>query len=678
MKNIVLCFTCAVLAILTGCSYYAGTAPKFTFGPAPGGQAPATVTFIDTSREHTTSRLWNPGDINTHTGAALTTNTPSGVVVHTYANAGIYLATLTHSGPSNPRTTSNYVLVTSGNIPGGFTNAYGVFGGSNIVVSPASAVGIFYEGDSVTISNSLGTTIEVYDYHFRNVTNATPPAILTGLGLGHYFVQVDGNNGGLGDRAQFSVLPRGYTNSPRSDVGMTPPGYSYEQARMVRLAPGFTRLQQNWNQITTNGTTFDFSFWDHFAQQNSNVPVKVMNVILGHDDARPAVCNSCGIAPTTDNTNSISFWLTDISVLFSNLALHYTNSFVYEPINEPSTSAIVFTNPADGWTDPYWSSAGAVLPAAMAVSAAVHVIKFVCPDCQVWGPAALQIYGWQSEIFTNSYVPPYYAGLDALTYHLGNTYGPVDAFDSYSNRMDSATQIPLDAATKQVNVLYPGKPMVITEAYPSAPDDLGKINPWYLEGQWNRNRYFGGYSSRDIPQLAWDWRLLTARFWKSIIINKAAHCEGILFFCGIMDQDAFNAWSLTSPANCDYSGWDINGGDWDWTGCGPRPTVDGQAMLSWWLNGGTAITNWLSGTPVTRVTPTGILSNGCVPGLHFWEFQFADGATNTFIWADESYSFAANFGVGLTDVYSNQWTGSIGSEPVIAWGWPKPRPRAAE
>ena len=55
--------------------------------------------------------------------------------------------------------------------------------------------------------------------------------------------------------------------------------------------------------------------------------------------------------------------------------------------------------------------------------------------------------------------------------------------------------------------------------------------------------------------------------------------------------------------------------------------------------------------------------------MHFWEFKFRDGTVNTFIWADEGYSFTTNFGVGLTDIYSNSWAGSIGSEPVIAWGW---------
>jgi len=47
-------------------------------------------------------------------------------------------------------------------------------------------------------------------------------------------------------------------------------------------------------------------------------------------------------------------------------------------------------------------------------------------------------------------------------------------------------------------------------------------------------------------------------------------------------------------------------------------------------------------------------------------------STNTIVWADEQITVSTNFGVGLTDIWSNQWTGPIGIEPVIAWGWHGP------
>jgi len=94
-------------------------------------------------------------------------------------------------------------------------------------------------------------------------------------------------------------------------------------------------------------------------------------------------------------------------------------------------------------------------------------------------------------------------------------------------------------------------------------------------------------------------------------------------------------------------------------------------MISWWLTDATLVTNWLSGTPLTVVDPLGGHTNG-TPGLHFWAWQFADKSTNTFVWADEQITVTTNFGVGLTDIFSNQWSGPIGIEPVIAWGWHGP------
>jgi hypothetical protein len=69
-----------------------------------------------------------------------------------------------------------------------FTNLYGLYGTNFIAIAPWTAQGIYYEGDTVTISNSVGTTIEIYDYHCNHVTNLAPPAIVSGLTPNHYFV----------------------------------------------------------------------------------------------------------------------------------------------------------------------------------------------------------------------------------------------------------------------------------------------------------------------------------------------------------------------------------------------------------------------------------------------------------------------------------------------------------
>jgi hypothetical protein len=66
------------------------------------------------------------------------------------------------------------------------------------------------------------------------------------------------------------------------------------------------------------------------------------------------------------------------------------------------------------------------------------------------------------------------------------------------------------------------------------------------------------------------------------------------------------------------------------------------------------VTNWVSGD------------------FHFAESVWSNGKTNTFVWATEGTSVTTNLGVSVTDVWSNQWTGAIGEEPVIAWGWAEP------
>jgi hypothetical protein len=88
------------------------------------------------------------------------------------------------------------------------------------------------------------------------------------------------------------------------------------------------------------------------------------------------------------------------------------------------------------------------------------------------------------------------------------------------------------------------------------------------------------------------------------------------------------------------------------------------------LTGGASLTNWLSGTTITVTNPAGGYTG--TAGLHFWTWQFAGGSTNTFVWADEQITVTTNFGVGLTDIFSNEWTGPIGIEPVIAWDWHGP------
>jgi hypothetical protein len=154
------------------------------------------------------------------------------------------------------------------------------------------------------------------------------------------------------------------------------------------------------------------------------------------------------------------------------------------------------------------------------------------------------------------------------------------------------------------------------------------------------------------------WYDLSTRYWKSIVMWSAGGVTKLL------------PWLGTSNQQEDYEGWSGDNSHWT-NGFGPNPTISGNAILGWWLNEAVPLTNWLSGSRETWANPRGGRTGG-VPGLHFFEFRFANGTTNTFVWADEDTQITTNFGVGLTDIFSNSWTDAIGKEPVIAWGWPKP------
>lgn len=574
------------------------------------------------------------------------------------------------------------IVRTQGQTFGAFTNRYGPYGTNFITIAPWTSQGIFYQGDPVTISNRIGTTVEVYDFHGNSVTNAAPPVTLTNLKLGHYFIQVNGTHRGFGDRSQFSVWPKGYTNYPHADLGEGLAFTFAESNRWVRMAPGFSAKGYSWSVICSNsagtndwtavdqflhgGPPFYYGRWADGNLSNSNsgsgvtsVPnppasVKVLDIASDHMNriTNPATIFS---SPPVDETNTLNSWVQDVATIYSNAAVRYGNGFIYEILNEPNYANLIFS--AD--QDPY--NSGATYPASLAVSAAVQAIRFVCPTCQTWGPAVNPLKG-NLSFFTNSYVGASYTNVDAISFHAGDmVYGPIDVTLAYTNAKSGGIQWPTDSNDEFVAKLS-GKPFAITEAYPFSPDALGKVNSW---GATAAGLFAPAYTS-----LPWTWQTMTFRWWKNLIEWRSTGVTRIqawmqLWDCNVNPQSPPSGYEGPDA----YCGWDSDGEKWDILGCGPLPSVDGQAMTSWWLNNGTPLANWLSGGPLTVVDPLGGYTSGA-PGLHFWMWQFADGSTNTFVWSDEQATITTNLGVGLTDIFSNQWNGPIGMEPVIAWGWP--------
>jgi hypothetical protein len=497
--------------------------------------------------------------------------------------------------------------------------------------------------------------------------------------MGHYFVQVDGipDTGGYGDRSQFSVWPQGYTNNPHADIGEPNTATFAESNRWVRMAPGFTRNGVAWSTISSNSAgTNDWTWVDQYlhggpplyagrwangnlADSNGNeaataVPnppasVKVFNIAVDHIGVttNPSTLFS---SPTVDETNTLDSWVQDVATIFSNAAVRYTNSFVYEILNEPNFANVIFPTNQDTY-----DSEGAY-PASLAVGAAVKAIQFVCPTCQTWAPAASGLKN-SLALFTNSYVVGGYTDANVISFHQGDAlYGAIDAVLAYEG------WLPTDSNMDIVASIY-GKPFAITEAYPWSPDVLGKTSSWWVTTS---------PLPTNVPYALWNWQTMTFRFWKNLIESRSAGLSRQQTWLQIYDYDidAQDPQHIENEGQDAYNGWDVGMEQWDIQGCGPLPTVDGQAMVSWWLTGGASLTNWLSGTTITVTNPAGGYTG--TAGLHFWTWQFAGGSTNTFVWADEQITVTTNFGVGLTDIFSNEWTGPIGIEPVIAWRWPGP------
>ena len=572
-----------------------------------------------------------------------------------------------------------------------FTNVYGIYGTNFITIAPWTSQGIFYQGDPVTISNSIRTTIEVYDFHSNHVTNHAPPVTLTNLPMGHYFVQVDGTHGGFGDRSQFSIWPKGYTNYLHSDIGLEfQPVWLYQPGvfnvwsnRFQRISPGFSRNQISWliyppdmysgGVVTPTGTD-DWVILNAWINNFSNTPNKVLNFNIYHPDnliyggVLQTISNST--APLVDLTNSVSSWVSDVAVLFSNVAVQFGTNLIYEILNEPG-SDYVFTN-----SPPYPDSTNGdscVHPAGLAVSAAVQAIKSACPNCETWGPAGASPIGFNMELVTNTYVWSDYSNVTKISFHGGgnSVVGPPDAAGFYTNRMDLGPWMADDVGAEYINNIY-GKQWATTESYPYSPDALGLTNSWWIPDT-NNPGIGPGWCSTCVPNWSCSWYTMNMRWWKNLLLWEGTGVTRIEMYEGASD-------AISSPANwttnsywgdpSSYVGWGGQPAN-DWTGCGPRPSVDGLAMISWWLHGATPITNWLSGNQIVYVDPLGGYTNG-PPGLHFWEWQFGNGTTNTFVWADEQTTITTNLGVGLTDIYSNSWRQPIGEEPLIAWNWPTP------
>lgn len=498
-----------------------------------------------------------------------------------------------------------------------FTNRYNPQGANFLTLLPADFQGIYYQGETIRISNRIRSHIEVYAFDGSPVASGRSPLVIKGtLPPNHYWVACNGVAGGYGDRNQFCVLPSDY--SPSSSLGdnVADLGQTETHQRQARGKVQWIREQVNWATVEPSKGVFDWSTPDTrlITPYATNPVMKLLNLTRDR--------------PNWEINNNCSQWILDMSNLWLATAQHYGTDVFYEISNEPKEDYIP-TEPK-----PWWMNLG------KAIQASVYAIRSVSPPAVIWAPSAQNIIDY-AAILTNAEVRGYYAGVDGISWH-DNTiaFGPPDETIAHpgSTWWNHSTVPWEDAFTRAsaIHQWYPDKTLIVTEAYPVGPDPLGRKNRW----SDNPSRI----SNRPL-----DWRTMTYRYWKWLILTRAA---------GVSRVNSFNGFSCcigvtTKDIETGWYGW-YEGAARTRVG-GPKPAISGQMMIEHWLNGGRNVTNWISSD------------------AHYSEWIFPDAKHLTFAWASELTAVTNNSGADTTDIYRRPVTGATLTEmPVILWDWPTP------
>jgi hypothetical protein len=505
--------------------------------------------------------------------------------------------------------------------PACFTNRYNPQGANFLTLLPATSEGIYYQGEAIRISNRLHTRIEVYAFDGSPVASGRSPLVIKGtLPVNHYWVACNGVAGGYGDRSQFCVLPSDY--SPSSSLGDNAAdlGQSETRQRQARGKVQWIRQQVNWATVEPSQTVFDWSTPDALLMTSyTNYPVtKLLNLTRER--------------PDWEITNDCSQWILDMSNLWLAAAQHYVTGVFYEISNEPYKDYIP-TKPK-----PWWVNLG------KAIQASVYAIRSVSPRAVIWAPSTQDI-GAYAAILTNAEVREYYAGVDGISWH-DNTiaFGPPDEPVAHpESTWWNHSTVPMEDAFARVSAIrqwYPAKTLVVAEAYPVGPDPLGRRNRWcdnpYCDNTpWIANRPL-------------DWRTMTYRYWKWLILTRAA---------GVSRINSENGFTCCLGNNNEiqtgWYGWYEKGAGT--RVAGPKPAISGQMMIEHWLNGGRNVTNWISSD------------------AHYSEWIFPGPKHLTFAWASELTTVTNSSGAFTTDIYRRPVTGATLTEnPVILWNWPPP------
>ncbi len=157
---------------------------------------------------------------------------------------------------------------------------------SNIIqLTPGTRWGLFRESDSITITTTNASPIQVFDLNGNSVYSGSPTTFT--LPRGHYVVECNG------DRTQFCVLPNDYAGAPF--LGSETDNWSDSSAgqRMTEMGISWVRMVQSiWENVETNRNAWDWSSVDKAVTANPGRKIIAMSASLvpswvGPDEIAP-------------------------------------------------------------------------------------------------------------------------------------------------------------------------------------------------------------------------------------------------------------------------------------------------------------------------------------------------------------------------------------------------------
>jgi hypothetical protein len=507
-----------------------------------------------------------------------------------------------------------------------YTNAPSLF------TLPLTNQGIFYNGETVTISNSNFTAYQIYDLRSNQVANVPSggPTSYSNLPGGHYLIESSV------DKREFAIVSPACLGASFAG-GETQPGVSNFPCQIYsRFRPQMWRAMGTWWRICepADGVFVWSNPNDLYASLDDNIDSAVAA------GASKVIVDATWRPTWMEGTNNDAVFITKYTEFCTALAQHMTDKY-------GGTVGLGI----EVWNEPHYESTGGTLPFLSdgrvttvmgsylnVLSNAYTAIKAVNPNIEVVG-AAISAPP-MDERLTN------FVAMGALNYmdSMGVTFKRCIPYES-SRTIGSGNY------WQDSQGLWQG------EIYHSPEDDFDTLcRKWVndLQGKplyMYENAIFG-HSMLGIPyfynpdgealsNLGISWWQGFMRAQKQVIIGRAT---GV----AMIANHTWAGFPLGEPARATTFVWEMAG--WEYTpnvvhgGRGPCPKSGAWLAALAQVNGGTSFTNLHDST--------------------HWVYAWANPTNTTVVaWMSEGAP-ATGVPFAVTDVYGNALPSIVGEEPV--------------